>query len=303
MTTYHASRPRLIRRGRGAQNSALFVLPAALVFVVIMLAPIAVNGFYAFTDWSGLGREFQFIGFDNFSRLVSDENFRRAAWNTLVFTLINTPLQIVLGLALALALQRPGRSTGVLRLIILMPIAISGVVLGFVGSLIFDPRNGLLAAIAQIPGLQWLGQNWLGEPTLAMGAVIVMNLWQWTGLTMLIFVAGLVTQPAELHEAAQLDGATPWQRLCHVTIPLLAPAITINTVLAVIGGFKVFDIVYVLTNGGPAGSTETVVARVALEASFGQYGYSAASNLTITVLIVIISFALLRVLRRNEGAS
>jgi raffinose/stachyose/melibiose transport system permease protein len=280
-----------------------FLAPAALLFTVVVLFPIATNAFYSLTDWSGFGKDFNVIWFDNFVRMAQDPDLLRAAGNTLVFTLVNTPLQILVGLGLALVLQRPGRLSSGLRLVIILPIAISGVVLGFLGSLIFSPGSGLLAVASEVPGFEWLGQNWLGDPTLAMGAVIIMNVWQWSGLTMLIFIAGLVTQPADLHEAARIDGAGTWQRFRHVTWPLLAPAVTINTVLTVIGGLKVFDIIYVLTSGGPAGATESIVSRVALQATFGRYGYSAAANLTLTVAVIVVSFVLLRLLRRNEQAS
>lgn len=304
-TTFDTARRQAVRTRawRARATSLAFVLPAAILFGVVVLGPIVLNLYYAFTDWSGIGPNFNFVGADNFVRMFGDPELRRDAQNTLVFTLASTPLQILIGLGLALALQKPGRLSNSLRMVILMPIAISGVVLGFLGSLIFDPRNGLLTGLADATGIDWLGQNWLGDPRLAMVAVVVMNLWQWSGLTMLIFISGLVTQPAELHEAARIDGAGAWKRFRHVTLPLLAPAVTINTVLTVIGGLKVFDIVYVLTKGGPAGSTETVVARAALQASFGQYGYSAASNLSLTLVIIVVSFALLRILRRRELAA
>jgi len=281
----------------------VFLAPAVILFSVVVLLPIGSNAFYSFTNWTGFGNQFDLVGLDNFIRMVQDPDLQRAAGNTVVFTLVNTPVQICVGLGLALALQRPGRVSGGLRLVIILPIAISGVVLGFLGSLIFSPGTGLLSAASDVPGLGWLGQNWLGDPKLAMGAVIIMNVWQWSGLTMLIFIAGLVTQPAELHEAARIDGANAWQRFRNVTWPLLAPAVTINTVLSVIGGLKVFDIVYVLTSGGPAGSTETIVSRVALQATFGKYGYSSAANLTLTLAVIVVSFVLLRLLRRNELAS
>jgi ABC-type sugar transport system permease subunit len=276
------------------------VIPAIILFTVVVVLPIVANLFYSFTDWNGFTETFNFVGLDNIIRVFNDPANIRAAGNTLLFTGVNSVIQLSLGLGLAVALYGAGKLRSLIRLVIVLPIAVSGVVLGFLGTVIFDPRSGLLTAMSEFPGLGWLAQNWLGDPSLAMGAVIFMNLWQWTGFTMLIFLAGLSTVPSELLEAATIDGAGSWRRFAHVTWPLLAPAATINIVLTAIGGFKVFDVIYVLTKGGPGGATETIVSRAATQGAFGQFGYSAATNLVLTVLVLIVSVALLAILRRRE---
>ncbi|MDJ1115090.1 carbohydrate ABC transporter permease [Microbacterium dauci] len=297
-------RPDNTRRRRPVLHSnrtrLLFVVPALILFSSVVVAPIVANLFYAFTDWNGFSPAFNFIGLENFGRVFTDPENRQAALNTLLFATVNSVLQLGLGLALALSLFGSGKLRATLRLMIVLPIAISGVVLGFIGTIIFDPRTGLLAAWSHLPGMNWLAQNWLGDPSLAMGTVIFMNLWQWTGFTMLIFLAGLSTIPGELIESATIDGAGPWRRFAHVTWPLLAPSTTINVVMTAIGGFKVFDIVYVLTKGGPGGATETIVSRAAMQGSFGQFGYSAATNLMLTLGVLLISVLLLAALRRRE---
>ena len=295
--------PRRTKRGHAAARNRVklvFVLPGALLFGVVVLVPIVVNFFYSFTDWSGFGSDFNLIGFGNFVSLVGDAQTRGAFFNTIVFTVLNAPLQIGLGLLLAVTLQRPGRLVSVLRTVIVMPIAISGVVLGFLGTVIFDPNSGLLRAASAVPGLHLLAQNWLGSPALAMGSVIAMNLWQWTGFTMLIFLAGLSTIPVELYEAATLDGAGRVGQFRHVTWPLLAPALTINVVLTLIGGLKIFDIIYVLTQGGPGSSTQSIVMRVTSEGSFAKYGYSAGIDFVLTAIILVVSLAALGLLRKRE---
>lgn len=288
------------RRSTSNRTKVLFVIPGALLFGVVVLVPIVVNLFYSFTDWTGFGSTFNIIGFANFLKLGGDALTLQTFWNTVVFTVINAPLQIAVGLILALTLQRPGRFVSVLRTIIVMPIAISGVVLGFLGTVIFDPNSGLLKAASAVPGLHVLAQNWLGSPSLAMGSVIAMNLWQWSGFTMLIFLAGLTTIPTELYEASRLDGAGRWGQFRHVTWPLLAPAVTINVVLTLIGGLKIFDIIYVLTQGGPGNATESIVMRVTSEGSFAQYGYSAAIDFVLTAVILVVSLIALGLLRRRE---
>ncbi|WP_307292998.1 carbohydrate ABC transporter permease [Microbacterium natoriense] len=271
-----------------------------VLFTAVVVLPILANLFFSFTDWNGFSSTFDFVGFDNVLRVFSDPENGRAARNTLLFAVVNSVLQLSLGLALALTLYGPGKLRSTLRLVIVLPIAVSGVVLGFLGTVIFDPRTGLLTAASKAPGLGWLAQNWLGDPSLAMGTVIFMNLWQWTGFTMLIFLAGLSMVPAELLEAATIDGAGAWRRFAHITWPLLAPSATINIVLTAIGGFKVFDVIYVLTKGGPGGATESIVSRAATQGSFGQFGYSAATNLVLTLGVLVVSVVLLVILRRRE---
>ena len=291
-----------LRRRSGSRNQTkiIFIAPAAILFAVIVIVPILVNFFYSFTDWTGFGSTFHLVGITNFLHLATDSQTQQAFLNTVVFTVCNAPLQIGLGLLLAVTLKHSGRFVSFLRLIIVMPIAISGVVLGFLGTVIFDPNSGLLKAASTFPGLHILAQNWLGSPSLAMGTVVAMNLWQWSGFTMLIFLAGLSTIPGELYEAATLDGAGRWNQFRHVTWPLLAPAVTINVVLTLIGGLKIFDIIYVLTLGGPGTATESIVMRVTAEGSFAQYGYSAAIDFVLTAIILVVSLVALRLLRRRE---
>ncbi|MET0887362.1 MAG: sugar ABC transporter permease [Mycetocola sp.] len=278
----------------------LFVLPALFAFLLVVFVPVFINLGYAMTNWNGFSPTLEWVGFDNFIRLLGDPGARQATINTLIFTLINAPVQLVIGLILALSLNGSGPVRNVLRVVIVMPIAISGVVIGFLGTIIFDPRSGLLAAAAGLPGLSWVGQNYLGNPALAMGTVIIMDVWRGVGLTMLIFLAGLATIPSEVQEAATLDGANPWQRFTNITWPLLAPSATINVVLGVIGGLKVWDIIYVLTNGGPGRATESIVMHILAQGSFGDVGYSAATSFAMTIFIFVISALLLVYLRRRE---
>lgn len=298
MTAAPAVRP---RRGRFKNTGKLvFIAPAAIVFATVILLPIVENLFYSFTDWTGFGSDFVFVGIQNFTRLLADLHTVGAFWNTVVFTICNAPLQIALGLLLAVTLKKPGRFISVLRTIIIMPIAISGVVLGFLGTVIFDPNSGILRAMSDTPGLGFLAQNWLGSANLSMASVIAMNLWQWSGFTMLIFLAGLATIPAELYEAARLDGAGAWAQFRAITWPLLAPAATINIVLTLIGGFKVFDIIYVLTQGGPGTATESIVMRVTSEGGFARFGYASAIDFALTVVILVVALVSLFFLRRRE---
>jgi len=278
----------------------VFITPAMLFYTTVVIAPIFVAFFYSFTDWSGFSATFNFVGGANFMRVLQDSETRQALLTTLLFTVINSPIQILIALLIALGLQRDTRTVRILRTVIVLPITLSGVVLGFTGNLIFDPITGLMRIFSQVPGLGFLNQNWLGDPKLAMATIIAMNIWQATGLTMLIFLAGLSTVPVELHEAARLDGASRFQEFRAVTWPLLAPAVTINVVLAAIGGFKVFDIIYVLTKGGPGTATQSIVMRANQLGQVFQYGYSSATSVVLTIITLVIALVLLGLLRRRE---
>ncbi|TFC50490.1 sugar ABC transporter permease [Cryobacterium sp. TmT2-59] len=300
MTSYSLPTRRRFALGERATRT-LFIVPALAIFTIVMLVPVAMNAGYAFTDWNGFTQDFGWVGLANFAHIGADVATRTAFVNTLVFTAINAPLQILIGLILALSLRSTSRFIVGVRLIVVMPIAVSGVVLGFIGTIIFDPRTGILAALAESTGLEFIGANWLGDPKLAMAAVIAMNLWQWSGFTMLIFLAGLTSIPEELYEAAQLDGASRWQQFSQITWPLLSPAATINIVLTLIGGLKIFDVVYVLTGGGPGDATRTVVMRVVTQGATSNYGYSASISVTLTILTMIVALVALAVLRRREA--
>ncbi|GAA1661434.1 sugar ABC transporter permease [Microbacterium lacus] len=303
-TLSRQSDPRPRRRGyrRGNTALALFILPGLVVFTIVVTVPVIQNFYFSFTDWNGFSPNPDFVGLKNFASMAGDSALVNAAKNTLIFTLITAPVQFFIALALAVSLSGAGRVKHFLRTVVVLPIAISGTVLGFLGTLIFDPGRGLLVGASHIPGLAFLDQNWLGDPTLAMFCVVAMSVWQYAGLNTIIFIAAIATVPQELGEAATIDGAGPWRSFWSVTWPMLAPAATINLVLNVIGGLKVFDVIYVLTKGGPAGATESVVTRVATSSSING-GYSAATSFVLTVLITLIAFVLLAILRRREFAA
>jgi raffinose/stachyose/melibiose transport system permease protein len=276
-----------------------FALPALVVYAYVVLIPAARGVWSAFTNWSFAHPEAAFIGLDNFTRaLQSDAGL--AARNTLFIAIVVVIVENVLGFGLALLLH--GRIAGkhVLRTVIFAPLVVSSLVVGYLFKYIFGPAgsggiNGILAALGQHQ------VDFLGNPSTALWIIMLAVIWQFTGATMVIYLAGLQSVPPELEEAAALDGASYWQRVWHVIRPLIAPAITINLMIGLIGGLKIFDQIFAITNGGPGNQTQTIsTLQYLVFSSFAEYGRAAAIAVILTIGVGVLAFIQFSVLRRQE---
>jgi raffinose/stachyose/melibiose transport system permease protein len=278
-----------------------FVAPALLVYALVVLYPSISGVLYAFTNWSGIGDK-SFNGLDNFSTLFHDERAVGALKNTLLLTVAIVVVQNGIGLLLALGVHARIKSRTALRVIFFAPAVVSPVMIAFLWKYVYNPDphaglNGLLGAF----GLGGLRQDWLGDPSLALWSVAGMVVWQYAGYSMVIFLAGLEGVPADLHEAAMIDGAGRFQRFRYVTWPLLAPALTINVMLSTIGGLKLFDQVYAATGGGPGYSSETLSTVLYKQAFvYGKFGYSTAIALVLALFVAAVSMIQIAYLRGRE---
>ncbi|MFF9512246.1 carbohydrate ABC transporter permease [Streptomyces sp. NPDC014724] len=293
-----------VRRVRHRDHSTppwIFVVPALVVYGVVVLYPSLAGVMYAFTDWSGIGG-FSFIGLDNFRTLLDDGRALESVGNTLLLTIAVVVVQNGVGLLLALGVHTHIRSRALLRLIFFAPAVVSPVMVAILWKYVYNPENGAgLNGVLGAIGLGGLRQDWLGDPSLALWSVAAMVVWQYAGYSMVVFLAGLQGVPAELHEAARIDGADSWQRFRHVTWPLLAPALTINLMLSTIGGLKLFDQVYAATNGGPGTASETLSTVLYKEAFvYGKFGYSTAVALVLALFVAAVSLVQLHHLRARE---
>ncbi|MFF2330936.1 MULTISPECIES: carbohydrate ABC transporter permease [unclassified Streptomyces] len=279
----------------------IFVIPALLVYGVVVLYPSLAGVVYAFTDWSGIGG-FSFTGLDNFRTLLDDSRALESVSNTLLLTVAVVVVQNGVGLLLALGVHTRIKSRAVLRLVFFAPAVVSPVMVAVLWKYVYNPENGAgLNGVLDAIGLGGLRQDWLGDPSLALWSVAAMVVWQYAGYSMVVFLAGLHGVPAELHEAARIDGAGSWQRFRHVTWPLLAPALTVNLLLSTIGGLKLFDQVYAATNGGPGTSSETLSTVLYKEAFvYGKFGYSTAVALVLALFVAAVSLVQLHYLRARE---
>jgi raffinose/stachyose/melibiose transport system permease protein len=288
-----------VKKHRALRYSFLFVLPALVMYLIFSITPLVTGLFYSFTNWTTVNPEIKFIGLEQFRRIFKVRYIGLAVRNTFVFTATTTTLRIVFGLALALALNRAMRAKNFLRSVFFVPTLINNIVLGLVFQTILA-NNGLLNKVLITIGLGALARGWLTNPSLAIWSVSSLEIWKWTGQMMIIFLAGLQSVPPEYYEAAQIDGASAFQKFRHVTFPLIRPSFNINLLICVVWGIRVFDIVFALTGGGPGRASEVLNTMVFEALGSGFYGYGAAINLIIVLLILCISIPLLRYLRRGE---
>ena len=268
-----------------------WALPAVVLVVAVHYAATLTGGFFAFTNWTGLG-DWEFIGLDNFVRIFNDPQLLGAVWNTLFLAFASVILTNVIGLLFALAINRTLKTRYILRTLLFMPVVLSPLAVAYVWKFIFQfngPLNGLFGAL----GLEEFQKVWLADPTWSIWAILITVVWQQTGFTMVIYLAGLASVPVEVEEAAALDGAGIWGRFWNVTVPAIRPSIAIATTLGIIQGLRIFDQILALTGGGPAGATETLATEIYKQAfSLGQFGFGSALALVLTV--IILAFAILQ---------
>jgi raffinose/stachyose/melibiose transport system permease protein len=294
--------PRSARRRR-TDPPWWFVLPAIALFAYVVLLPSGRGVYFAFTDWDGLSPDWSFVGLDNFSAMLDDPDALQAIRHTLLIAVAITVIQNGVGLLLALGVNTMIKSRNLLRVFLFAPAVVTPIVTAYLWRNLLGPDgavNSLLAAV----GLGSWQQDWLGDPQLALWSVVAVIVWQFAGYSMVIFLAGLQSVPKEIYEAAAMDGAGPVRRFWWIIRPLLAPAITINLMLSIIGGIKLFDQVYALTGGGPGHATDTISTLIYKDAfTLGEFGYSIALAVVLTVIVAIVSSGQYLVLARNERAA
>ncbi|MGW9113254.1 carbohydrate ABC transporter permease [Microbacterium sp. NPDC055683] len=304
---YVASRRAPARRRRRyaadeLRAAALFLSPALVVLAVFVLYPIADAARISLTDWDGFSPESTFVGLGNYARLAGDEEFWNSLGVTVVYGFGVTLLSIASGLAVALLLDAPFRGRGFYRGIYFLPTVTSSVAAAVVWRYMLDPAgfvNGVLAHL----GLE--GRDWLQERWSALAALILLTVWKNVGFNAILYLTALQTLPASVYEAAQLDGASAWQRFRRITFPLLAPMTFFVVIQALITCFQAFDLVYVLTGGGPRGGTEVLGMFMYREAfRLGDFGYGAAIAFVTLALVLGVSLVQARVsgaLRTGES--
>ena len=268
----------------------VFIGPAALLFAAFSLVPIIIAITLSFQDTQTLG-EGEWVGVDNFAKLGSDRLFRTALINTLVFTIGTVPTAMAAGLALAVALNRPLPGRGVLRAMFFVPMVAAGVVVGVIMSWIFNVDYGVANNALAVLGIDRI--PWLTSPNMAMFTLIIVVVWTRIGFCMVIYLGALQSIPSELKEAASIDGADRWARFRSITVPMLTPTTSILLILNVVFSLQAFDVIYVMTGGGPGFST-TVLIQYVFRSAFqdGQMGYAAALGLVLVGILLV--FTLLR---------
>jgi len=277
-----------------------FVLPALVVYLVFFGLPFAATIWLSFTEWSGVGVP-HFTGPANYIRLSQDQAMWAALGNNMIWVVIGTVTPIFIGIILAVMLWSNARGSMVYRTIYFLPVVLSPVVIGIIWSWIYNPLFGLLNTGLRTIGLGSWAVGWLGESETALYAVLVTAIWSYLGFCIVVLFAGLQKVDPELVAAARVDGANSQQRFRHVIVPQIRPVLTMVIVYTVIGGFNVFDVVWVMTQGGPNNATE-VIATYTYEVAFraNNYGYGATLSMVMSVVALLAAWATMR-MRRAEG--
>ncbi|PKO13434.1 MAG: sugar ABC transporter permease [Chloroflexi bacterium HGW-Chloroflexi-10] len=270
----------------------LFSIVPLAIYTIIVIIPLLSSFYYSFTDWNGFRQDYNWVGFDNYAKVFRDNLFIGAIKNTLIWMVAAVILPVGGGLSLALLLHEGIWGANFYKSLFYLPICLSLAVIGQVWIWIYQPNWGLINTILRDIHLDHLTMAWLANPQTALASVIAAWSWQQIGLAMVIFLAGLTSIPSELTEAAEIDGATYLQSLYHVVIPLLSPATVVIIALSIINSLKSFDIVYMMTQGGPFHTTDTL-AMFMYNESFKKYymGYgSAIAVVLFLIAMVIIAF-------------
>ena len=274
-------------------NIFLFLLPALFLFVTVLIAPIVMSFVYSLTKWNGFTTP-EFIGFKNYVELFTSKsiNISRALKNAFLLALLSCVIQLPFALWLALRLSRPIKGRTAMLSIFFMPVLISTVVIGQLWLKIYNPDYGVLNVLLRALGLDSWTHVWLGDKKYALGAAFVPVLWQYVGYHMLLMYAGIKGVPPELTEAAMLDGATDAQINRYIIIPYIRPILRVSVIFAITGSLKSFDLIYVLTNGGPSHATE-VPSTLMISMLFLRNRYGMGSAIAVMLIVLCFVFALL----------
>jgi multiple sugar transport system permease protein len=284
---------------RGPRHTATvlgFLAPSLIPLGLFTIGPIVASAGISLLQWNLL-RAPEFVGLDNYAKLLGSVEFMDALRHTLLFLAGYLPLVIVGGLGLALALHQPLRGSVFFRSAYFLPVVSSWVVVALMWRWLLSPDVGLVNYLLGLIGID--GPGWWADPAWAMPSVIIATAWKDLGFVMVLFLAGLQAIPEEYYEAAEVDGAGRYRRFRHVTLPLLSPTLFFVVVISLISGFQVFDQVFVMTGGGPAGATSVVVERVYTYAfRYGQMGYASAMSWVLVAIILVATIVQLRLQRR-----
>lgn len=274
-------------------NIILFLLPGLILFVGVLILPIVLSGYYSFFDWNGFGAK-TFIGFSNYKELFTSDaiGFMKALGNSMILAALSVFIQLPLALLLALAIGRGIKGERAFLSIFFLPVLISTVVIGQLWLKIYNPEYGVLNVALRSIGLESLTRRWLGTKETALLACFVPTLLQYVGYHMLLMYAGVKSVPPELREAAMLDGATNAQVDRYIVLPYIKPILKISVIFAITGSLKQFDLIYVLTNGGPLHATE-LPSTLMINMLFLRNRYGMGSTIAVLLIILCFAFALI----------
>jgi raffinose/stachyose/melibiose transport system permease protein len=279
-----------------------FTSAALFLYLLFFVLPSVLGLFYSFTDWNSYTSEVNFVGMANFKTIFSaTQGYVHFIQNTLIFTVATIILKTVIALTLALLLTKGiQRASYFHRVMMYLPAVLPMLIVALIFKSVLNPATGALNTFLRWVGLGFLAQRWLVDIHWALPSVIGVDTWRGVGYIMVILIAGIQSIPKDFYEAAEIDGASSLQTLTQITLPLLMPVLTVTTVLNLLYGLKVFDIVFVLTNGGPGRVTDTVYTAVFDDFSKGRYGIATALSSLLFLVMVGLGYFVIRLMHREE---
>lgn len=279
----------------------VWVAPAVVLFGVFIILPAAVAFGMAFINWNGISHA-TFAGLGNFRRAFADGAYWTAILHNIIYAVGTVVGKFVVSLGLALILNEAIPARTFFRTVLFLPVVLSFVAIGMLWSFIYSYNIGLLNDVLHALGLGVLSHDWLGDPHTALAAVIIVDIWKWFGFHMIIFLAGLQAIPNEVYEASRIDGANWWHQLTAITLPLIVPVATINILLSLSGAFNVFDIVYIMTTGGPNNATDVAMLEIYTQAfQFNKYGYASALSVIQLLIVAAVSAGTILLIGRRTA--
>ncbi len=280
-----------------------FVSGALFLYLLFFVLPSVMGLFYSFTDWSSYSTIVNWVGLDNFKTIFSStgQGYVSFIKNTVIFTIATIILKTVIAMGLAVLLTQGIRRLSYFhRVVMYLPAVLPMLVVSLIFKSILNPATGFLNTMLRGAGLGFLAQKWLVDIHLALPSIIGVDTWKGVGYIMVILVAGLQAIPKDYYEAAAIDGASGWNTFRNVTLPLITPVLSVTTVLNLLYGLKVFDIVYVLTNGGPGRATDTVYTAIFQDFSKGRYGIATALSTLLFLVMIVLGYFVIRLMHREE---
>lgn len=280
-----------------------FVSGALFLYLLFFVIPSVMGLFYAFTDWNSFTTKINWVGLDNFKTIFSStgQGYISFIKNTLIFTVATIILKTIFAMGLAILLTQGIKHLSYFhRVMMYLPAVLPMLVVSLIFRSILNPATGFLNTTLRAAGLGLLAQKWLTDIHLALSSVIGVDTWKGVGYIMVILIAGLQSIPRDYYEAASMDGATGWKTFTHITLPLMMPVLSVTTVLNLLYGLKVFDIVYVLTNGGPGRATDTVYTAIFQDFSKGRYGISTALSTLLFLVMIVFGYFVIRLMHHEE---
>ena len=276
--------------------STWFLVPALTIFLVFFIIPMVTSLFFSLTVWDL--KSFTFCGLDNFKTFFGERSLSISVINTLIYAFMTSGLKVVIAFFIALFLTSKIRTKNFLRALVFFPNLVSAVAIGIVFKALMHPSKGLINAVLEAIGIA--GPNWLGDTNLALFSVIAVDVWKGVSISTVIFIAGITSIDSSYYEAASIDGATRWQTIRHIVMPLVRTSTNTIITLSLIGGLRCFDLIWAMTKGGPGFATDVLSSVVYKQYASGFYGLSTAGNVIMFILIAIIAFPLQRFLNRRE---